>query len=93
MDAAQILVIILSATLAFFLILSIVLVVYLIKIASQIKRVTDTAERAAGKFESVAGILQKAAAPAVVTKIVGELIQKFADSREYDGSKNKKDKD
>lgn len=92
MDAAQILVIILSATLAFFLLLSIVLVIYFIKIASQIKRITDSAERTANKFESVAGILQNAAGPAVVTKIVGDIVKRFADSKD-DCKDDKKNKD
>ena len=81
MEAAEILLVILSATLALFLILAIVLVVYLIKIVQQIKRITTTAERAAYKFESLASIVQKAAAPAMITKLVSELVQKFTDTK------------
>lgn len=79
MGYAEILVGILGLTLALFLILSIALVVYLIKIAQQIKRVTSTVERVAGKFEDMASVVQKAAGPAIVTKLVGDLVQRFAD--------------
>jgi phosphate starvation-inducible membrane PsiE len=81
MDAAEILVIILSITLAMLLVLSIVLVAYLIKIARQIKRITATAERAADKFDTVANIVQRAAGPAVITKLVGDIISRFTDKK------------
>lgn len=83
MDAAQVLVIILGAALAFFLILAIALLVYLLKIARQIKRITETAERAASKFDGIMAIAQKAAAPAVITKVVADLVQRFADKKRH----------
>jgi len=83
MDAAQVLVIILGAALAFFLILAIALLVYLIKIARQIRRITETAERAARKFDGIMAIAQKAAAPAVITKVVADLVQRFTDKKRH----------
>ncbi len=79
MDASQILVAILATTLAIFLILAIVLVVILIKVARQIQRVTSTAERTAANFENIVGSVQKAVAPAVVSRFVMEQIERFTD--------------
>ena len=81
MDAAQVLVIILSIMLAFFLLLSIVLLAYFIKIARSIRRITESAERAAYKFESLASVVQKAVAPAMITKVLGSLLGRFTDKK------------
>ena len=81
MEAAEILVIILSIAFALFLILAIVLVVLFIKIASQLRRITSSAERTINNFENVAGIIQKAMAPALITKLVGELVQKITHAK------------
>jgi predicted PurR-regulated permease PerM len=79
MDASQILVAILATTLALFLILAIVLVVILIKVARQIQRVTTSAERVAANFDNIVGNIQKAVAPAVVSRFVMDQIQRFTD--------------
>ncbi len=79
MDASQILVAILATTLAIFLILAIVLVVILIKVARQIQRVSSSAERAAATFENIVGSVQKAVAPAVVSRFIMEQIERFTD--------------
>jgi hypothetical protein len=81
MDASQILVIILASTLAVFLILAIVLVVILIRVARQIQRVTTSAERAAATFENIVGNVQKAVAPAVVSRFIMDQIQRFTDKQ------------
>lgn len=79
MDASQILVVILASALAVFLILAIVLVVILIRVARQIQRVTSSAERAAATFENIVGNVQKAVAPAVVSRFIMDQIQRFTD--------------
>jgi membrane protein implicated in regulation of membrane protease activity len=86
MDASQILVAILATTLAIFLVLAIILVVVLIRVARQIQRVTSTAERVAANFENIVGSVQKAVAPAVVSRFVMDQIQRFTDRQ------NKRDK-
>jgi predicted PurR-regulated permease PerM len=86
MDASQILVAILATTLAIFLILAIVLVAILIKVARQIQRVTTSAERVAANFDTIVGNVQKAVAPAVVSRFVMDQIQRFTDRQ------NKRDK-
>ena len=79
MDSSQILVAILATTLAIFLILAIVLVVILIRVARQIQRVTTSAERAVMGFENIVGSVQKAVAPAVVSRFVMDQIQRLTD--------------
>lgn len=86
MDASQILVVILATTLAVFLVLAIILTVILIKVARQIQRVTTSAERTAANFENIVGGIQKAVAPAVVSRFVMDQIQRFTDRQ------NKRDK-
>ncbi len=78
MEAAEILVIILSVAFALFLVLGIILTVILIKVAKQIKRVTTTAERAVDNLENVATIVQRVAAPAAVTRIISGIVKSLA---------------
>lgn len=70
MNAMEILVIILSAFLALFLLIGIVLAVLLIKVTSQIKRVTMSAERTVNGLESVVAGVSKVTTPATLGKII-----------------------
>lgn len=70
MTAMEILVIILSAFLALFLLIGIVLAVLLIKVTTQIKRVTTSAERTVGSLEGVVAGLGKVTTPAVLAKMI-----------------------
>lgn len=81
MSAAEVLVIFLSIALAVFLALGIVLLIYLIVIAKRIKDVADTAGEGVRSFVSMIATLQKAAAPAVITKFITDQISKFTDKR------------
>jgi hypothetical protein len=87
MTASEILVVILSVALAVFLVLAIILTIYLIVIAKKLRNVASSAERTAGHFESVVGMVRKAAAPAMLSKLVMEVVGRFTDRR----SKNKKE--
>lgn len=82
MEAAEILVIILATAFALFLILAIVLVVILIKVAKQINRITATAERTVSNIENVVSVAQRAVAPAMITKLVSELVGKFTGAKD-----------
>lgn len=82
MQAADILVIILSTTLAILLILAIVLVSVLIGIAKQIKRITGSAERAVGYAENVLSSLPKIMGPAIVTRIVTGIFRKMTKNKQ-----------
>ena len=81
MTAAEILVIILSIALAVFLVLGIVLTVYLIIIAKKIKRIADTAEQGVNGFVGMVANLQRMVAPAMVTRVFTEIIDRFTNNR------------
>lgn len=81
MSAAEVLVIFLSVALAIFLALAIILTIYLIIIAKRIKRIADTAEAGVQGFVGIIGNLQRAVAPAVVTRFVTDLISRFTDRK------------
>lgn len=87
MSAAEVLVIFLSVALAVFLALGIVLVVYLIVIAQKIKRIAETAEQGVQGVANIIGTLQKAAAPAIISRFVMEQINRFTDRRSKKGDK------
>jgi len=80
-DWFEALVIILSMMLALFLLLSIILLVRLIQITKQIQRITDQAELAVDKAESIADFFQKTATPVALLKLIAnisEVVQKTA---------------
>lgn len=81
MEAAEILVIILSIFLALFLLLGIVLLVLLIRITQQIKDVTESAQRTVHSFESFVKGVNKVASPAVVGKIFFDQLKKMRESK------------
>ena len=72
MDAYHILVIILSAFLALYILLSIVFVVYLIKVVKKIHQITDKA----ASIVDTASNIRKFVSPAVASKVVFEAVQK-----------------
>ncbi len=76
-NAAEILVIILSAFLALFLLLSIILTILLIKVTRQIKSVTSTAQHAVDNINQVAMNASKFSSPALIGKFVYDQIKKF----------------
>jgi hypothetical protein len=78
MDSADILVIILSTALAIFLLLGIILVAYLVVIAQKIKKMADTAEKASRSFAEMIESVQKAVAPAVITKFAADFISRMS---------------
>lgn len=81
MEAAEILVIILSIFLALFLLLSIVLLVLLIRITQQIKDVTESAQRTVHSFESFVKGVNKIASPAVIGKIFLDQLKKVRETK------------
>lgn len=81
MDAAQILVIILSVFLALFLLLGIILLGLLIKVTKQIKDVTETAQRTAHSFERMVNGVNKVTSPAMVGKAIFEQFNNFREKQ------------
>jgi cell division protein FtsB len=70
MTAMEILVIILSAFLALFLLIGIVLAVLLVRVTQQIRRVTTTAERTVNGLENVVASASKVTTPAMIAKVI-----------------------
>lgn len=71
--ALKILVIILSTTLAVFLILGIVLVVKLIQVAKHLNNITIKAEQIADKAEAVTDFMSRSAGPIAIGKLLGNI--------------------
>ena len=69
MNAAEILVIILSIFLSIFLLIGIVLGILLVKVTMQIKKVTTSAERAAFNMEQMTAGIGKASSKLLIGKI------------------------
>ncbi len=78
----EILVIILSIFLAFFLLAGIILAVLLIRITRQIKRVTNTAEKTAISLESFASNVNKVGSPMLIAKMVADQFKKYQKNKE-----------
>lgn len=87
-ESLNVLVIILSGFLGVFLLLGIVLLVKLIQITNQVKRVTDKVDAAVNRASEVVDVLHKAAGPVAVGKILAALVDHFG----HKSSKSKDDK-
>ncbi len=81
MDAMQILVIILSAFLALFLLLGIVLVVMMIKVTQQIKQLSVKANDAVSKVGVITGNVAKFTNPAVMFDVVKNTITRLKNDK------------
>lgn len=73
-SAAEILVIILSAFLAIFLVLGIALIIALLKLTQTIKRIAETAEHAMGNVEAATAVFKNAAGPLAAGKFVMNIV-------------------
>lgn len=74
--AAGALVIILSITLAVFLVLAIVLMVLLIRVTQQIKHITESAERTVTQVESAATNVSRFTSPFTAVGILRKVVKK-----------------
>lgn len=77
----QILVVILAATLAILLILSITAMILVIQVLQYIKRITAKAEVIADKAESVTSFFQQSAGPAAIAKLVSNIVHAARDKK------------
>jgi DNA anti-recombination protein RmuC len=79
------LVIILSVTLAIFLILSIIALIKTIQILNRIKSITEKAEEFADKAEAVGDFFQKTAGPATLVKSLSHIARMFKQNNKTKG--------
>lgn len=77
MDAFQILVIILSITLAIFLVLAIILTYSFIKISQTVRSIVSKADSVMDDVESVADFFKKTSVPLGVTSLVANIVSKI----------------
>jgi len=75
--AAEILVVILAVVLSIFLIVGIILVIYLIRLSAEIRRIAKTAQHAVSSVESAVSNVNKFASPIFFAEIVGRYIKKY----------------
>lgn len=76
-SAAEILVIIVSSVLSIFLIVSIILGVYLIKLTAEIRRLTKTAQNTVDHIDTAVVGVTKLTSPMFVAEMVSRYIKKF----------------
>lgn len=74
--AAEILIAILSVTLSVFLVVGIILVIYLIKLTSDIRRVTKAARDTIKSVESVVSKITKVVSPPFVVEMINRFVRK-----------------
>ena len=77
MSSYDILVIILSVTLAVFLILAIVAAAYIIKLLKKMDKVADTAQASAENIEAITGTIKNVANGSLIASTLSSLFSKF----------------
>lgn len=78
--AAEILLIIVSATLTIFLAVAIVATIKLVQILNHLRSLTEKAEKIADSAESVGVFFQKTAGPAAIAKLVANIVHSLVKS-------------
>lgn len=76
-NAAEILVIIVSSVLALFLIVSIILGIYLIKLTAEIRKLARSAQNTVDGIGSAVSGVARLVSPMFVADLVGKYIKKF----------------
>lgn len=76
-QAAEILVIIVSGVLSIFLVVTIILVIYLIKLTAEIRRLTKSAQTTVTNIESAVVGVSRITSPIFVAEMVNRYIKKF----------------
>ena len=79
-QAAEILVIIVSVVLTIFLIISIILGVYLIRLTAEIRRIAKSAQVTVSNIETAVAGVSRLASPIYVAEVLNRYIKKFTKS-------------
>lgn len=80
-SASETLLIIVSSTLAVFLVVSVVALIFFIKLLSQLRRIAAKAENVAESVESAAETFERSAKPIAVLKLVSNIVDGAAKFR------------
>ena len=80
-SAAETLLIIVSATLAVFLAVFSIALIFLIKLLGQLRRIASKAENVADSVESVAETFEKSAGPMAILKLISNIVDNAAKLR------------
>lgn len=80
-NAAEVLLIIVSATLSVFLVVAIIAGIKIIQILGDLRRISAKAEQVIDKAEAVGEFFQKTAAPAALVKLVSNVVHMFKDDK------------
>ena len=73
--AAEVLLIIVSATLALFLLIGIVVLIKLLQLVNTLKRIADTAEKLADSAEAVGNFFRKTTGPVALGTFVTNMVE------------------
>lgn len=76
-SAAEVLVIILAIVLSVFLIVGIILVIYLIRVSAEIRRIAQSAQKTVDHIETTVGDISRMASPIFLGQLLGKYIRKF----------------
>jgi K+-transporting ATPase A subunit len=76
-SAAEILVIIVSIVLSLFLLVSIILGIYLVRLSAEIKRIAKTAERAVDSIGDAVQGVANFASPGIAAYTIGQFVKRF----------------
>ena len=79
-SAAEVLVIILAVVLSVFLIVSITLVIYLIRISAEIRRIAASAQKTVDNIGNAVSGASRILSPMFVADILGNIVKKFTDT-------------
>ncbi len=76
-SAAEVLIIILSVVLSIFLIVGIVLVIYLIRLSAEIRRIAASAQKTVDHIEGAVSDITRVASPIFVAQLFKKYFRKF----------------
>lgn len=86
-QAAEILVIIVSSVLSVFLVVAIILGIYLIKLTSEIRKLTKSAQDTVSHIDNAVVGVSRLSSPLFIAEMVNRYIKKFFKSDSKKGSK------
>lgn len=76
-SAAELLVVILAVVLSVFLIVGIILVIYLIRLSAEIRKIAKSAAHTIDTVESAVAGVSKLTSPLFIAELVGRYVKKF----------------